>query len=73
MKKITYSEYAQIEVGDRSYSELQEKGEAEFMEFGVDYEDLEHGVGIYSSAIIKLSDGTVKNIPCEHIKFITKE
>jgi len=70
MKSIIYSEYVQIKTDTKSYMELQEKGGAEFMEFGVDYEELETGVGNYSTAIIKLYDGTVKNVPVENIKFI---
>ena len=70
MKRVIYSEHVNIKTDTRSYLELQEKGEAEFLQFGVDYEDLEHGPGNYSTAIIKLDDGTIKNIPCEYVKFI---
>jgi len=45
------------------------KGEAIFHQFGVDYEEFETGPGNYSTAIIELPDGTVKNIPVENIEF----
>ena len=49
------------------------KGEATFHEFGVDYEEFESGPGNYSTAIIELPDGSVKNIPVEQIKFKGQE
>lgn len=70
MQRIIYSEYVEIKAEPYNYMELQEKGEAYLLEFGVDYEELENGVGNYSTAIINLDDGTVKNIPVENIKFI---
>lgn len=49
------------------------KGEAIFHEFGVDYEEFEEGPGNFSTAIIELPDGTVKNIPAIDIQFTDKE
>lgn len=46
------------------------KSEATFHEFGVSYEEFESGPGNYSTAIIELPDGTVKNVPVEDIEFI---
>ncbi len=45
------------------------KGEAIFHQFGVDYEEFESGPGNFSTAIIELPDGTVKNVPVENIEF----
>lgn len=45
------------------------KGSAVFHQFGVDYEEFETGPGNYSTAIIELPDGSVKNVPVEHIAF----
>ena len=58
---------------NRRFSELEEKGEALFHEWGVDYEEFDAGAGTFSTAIIELDDGTVKNLPAEHIKFISGE
>lgn len=69
-RKVVYSEYVAINTESRSCMELQEKGTAEFMLFGVDYEELDNCVGSFTTAIIKLEDGTVKNIPVENVRFI---
>lgn len=47
-------------------------GEAIFHQFGVDYEEFEGGPGNFSTAIIELPDGTVKNIPVELVEFLTQ-
>ncbi len=57
----------------RKFSELEEKGEALFHEWGCGYEEFELGAGNFSTAIIELEDGTVKNVPAEYIKFISGE
>jgi len=45
------------------------KGGAIFHQFGVSYEEFESGPGNYSTAIIELQDGTIKNVPVENIAF----
>lgn len=50
-------------------------GTALFHKFGVDYEDVQtdynnYGTGMFSTAIIELEDGTIKNVYVELIKFI---
>ena len=74
MKRVIYSvnvHYPSTE-DHRQYWALEEKGEATFHQFGVNYEEFESGAGNYSTAIIELDDGTVLNIPAEHIKFINE-
>lgn len=44
-------------------------GHGIFHQFGVDYEGFETGPGNYSTAIIEMPDGTVKNVPVEMIVF----
>ena len=46
------------------------EGEAKFHQFGCNFEEFESGAGNFSTAIIELEDGTVKNIPVELIKFL---
>lgn len=70
MRKVKYSrnEYnSQTQI-----HEPVEIGEGYLLEYGVDYEELgsETGTGAFSTAIIELPDGTVKNIPVEFIRFI---
>lgn len=44
-------------------------GNGTFHQFGVDYEEFEAGAGNYSTAIIEMSDGSVKNVPVELVVF----
>lgn len=68
---VKYYEYKRI--GETSTFDKVLKGAAVFHQFGVDYEEFETGPGNYSTAIIELPGGIVKNIPVELIKFIHKE
>ncbi len=43
-------------------------GQGTFLEFGVDYQELEYGVGTYSVALV-LVNNEVKSIPVDLIKF----
>ena len=76
MRKVIYSEYVNRVEGLNPITtnwQLEEKGEALFHEWGCNFEEFEFGAGTFSTAIIELEDGTVKNIPAEHIKFISGE
>ena len=44
--------------------------DAVFCSWGVDYEELENGIGNYSTAIVQLSDGSIKNVECSLIRFL---
>jgi hypothetical protein len=48
-------------------------GSGIFRAWGVDYEELQNGVGIYSTAIVEMPDGTVKNWPADMIRFEDKQ
>lgn len=41
-----------------------------FHQFGCDYEEFETGPGNYSTAIVEMEDGTIKNIPVQDVEFI---
>lgn len=41
-----------------------------FHRWGCDYEEFESGPGNYSTAIVEMEDGTIKNVPCEMVQFI---
>lgn len=43
-----------------------------FHGWGVDYREFEDCPGNFSTAIVELEDGTVKNVPCDMVKFVTK-
>ena len=44
-------------------------GNGIFHQFGADYEEFESGPGNYSTAIVEMPDGSVKNVPVEMIVF----
>ena len=44
-------------------------GHGIFHQFGVDFEEFEAGPGNYSTAIVEMPDGSVKNVPVELITF----
>jgi len=44
-------------------------GNGLFLQFGVDYEEFESGAGNYSTAIVEMPDGSIKNVPVENIIF----
>lgn len=78
-RKVIISEYKLVtnEHGDavRDFDgkvkyELEETGVGVFGGYGVDYEEFDNGVGNYSTAIVEMEDGTVKNIPVGQVKFI---
>ena len=65
-RKVVFFRYERSENGN--YEKVAE-GHGEFLGFGVDYEELNNGAGTFSTAIIELPDGSVKNIPVELIVF----
>ena len=67
MRKVIVSEHKQQE--DRKWK-LEEKGEAIFHVFGTNYEQFENGAGIFSTAIVEWPDGTMSNVPVEHVRFL---
>lgn len=44
--------------------------EANFHQFGCKYDEFETGTGNYSTAIIELDTGEVKNVDVEKVEFI---
>jgi hypothetical protein len=49
---------------------LEEKGEAMFHQFGVNYEEFATCAGNYTTAIVEWPDGTISNVPLEHVRFL---
>lgn len=46
-------------------------GQGVFLGFGTDFEELNHGVGQFTTGIIELHDGTMKSVPVEMIQFMS--
>ncbi len=44
-------------------------GRGVFMQYGCDYSEYETGPGNYSTAIVEMDDGTVRNVPIEGLVF----
>lgn len=49
--------------------QMREAGAGNFHQFGLNCVESENGIGTYSTAIIEMPDGTVKNIDVELIRF----
>jgi hypothetical protein len=45
-------------------------GEGTFHQWGCNYNEFDSGPGNFTTAIVEMEDGTVKNIDCELIEFI---
>ena len=48
-------------------------GTGSFHGFGIDYEECNRGAGSFSTAIIEMPDGTVKNVSLDMIKFVKED
>lgn len=48
-----------------------EKGK--FHTFGVDWEEIGDGVGLFTTAVIELPDGTMLNVPVVNVKFASQD
>jgi hypothetical protein len=66
-RKVMISEYKRQP--DNKFK-LVEKGVALFHAFGTRYEEFDTGAGNYSTAIVEWADGTMGNVPVEHVRFL---
>ena len=66
-RKVVVYEYQKV--AGKSHYEKVAVGNGIFHQFGVDYEEFETGPGNYSTAIVEMPDGIVKNIPVDLIVF----
>jgi hypothetical protein len=65
MRRVEVFEYA-----NRVRSSI---GTGDFVQYGISYEDFENGPGMYTTAIVEMNDGTVKNVYVENIRFLDKD
>jgi hypothetical protein len=68
MRKVKTFKYERLE-GNTFFSKV-EDGEGLFIQYGIDYEQCEYGTGNFSTAIVEMPDGAVKNISVDLIQFI---
>jgi hypothetical protein len=66
-RKVVVYEWQKVK--GQSHCEKVPVGHGIFHQFGVDYEEFETGPGNYSTAIIEMPDGSIKNVPVENIVF----
>ncbi len=66
-RKVAVYEYQRAK--GESYFEKICIGHGIFHQFGVDYEGFESGPGNYSTAIVEMPGGAMKNVPVELIVF----
>jgi hypothetical protein len=67
MRKVMVSEHKKQSSGAW---ELEERGEALFHQFGVDYEEFESGSGNFTTAVIEWDGGKVENVPVHLVRFL---
>jgi hypothetical protein len=73
MRTVTLLKYYVPEGYNGGELHIKACGSGIFRVWGVNYEELENGVGIYSTAIVEMPDGTVKNWPADMISFEDKQ
>lgn len=67
MRKVVVYEYKRAK--GQTYYEKVPVGNGLFHQFGVDYEEFETGPGNFTTAVVEMPDGEVKNVPVELIVF----
>ena len=70
MRKVLVYKYEPI--ASKPFRKKVENGTGVFHEWGVSYQEADNGAGVYSTAIVEMPDGTVRNVPAENIKFLEK-
>ncbi|MCP4706126.1 MAG: hypothetical protein GY865_16120 [candidate division Zixibacteria bacterium] len=68
---VKYYKYKKEKNEAGSYWAKKYQGMAVFHEFGIDYEELDNCIRSFSTAILELPDGSIKNLPVELIAFCT--
>lgn len=64
MRKVIWQDYRKRQ-GERDTPAI-------WHQWGCNYEEFDSGPGNYSTAIIELPDGTIKNVPADDIRFLDK-
>jgi len=67
LRKVVLYKYERVKFSNR-YEKVPD-GHGLFHGFGVDYEELENGVGNYTTAIVEIPSGEIKNVPVELVIF----
>ena len=70
MRKVEFYEYKRKFVDGKWLRTVSKATNGVFHQWGSAYEEFETNAGNFSIAIIELSDGTIKNVPVENVKFM---
>lgn len=71
MRKVQAYKYEKPVSPSSTWNKI-EDGIGIFIQYGVNYEEFDAGPGNFTTAIIEMPDGTVKNVPVENIQFLDK-
>lgn len=69
MRDVTLLEYYKPDDYKGGSWSVREAGKGKFHTWGVDYEEFEAGPGNFSTAIVEMPDGTVRNWRADMIRF----
>ena len=72
MQKVMVEKWTKVHTKTKGFHSMKiPDGNAEFMAWGIDSKERSCSVGPYSTAIIKRHDGSIENVDCELIKFVS--
>ncbi len=66
-RKVVVYKWEKVK-GQSHYDKVAD-GNGIFHQFGVDYEEFESGPGNYSTAIVEMPDGSIRNLAVEMVVF----
>jgi hypothetical protein len=66
-RKVVVYEWQQAK--GQPHMEKVSVGNGVFHQFGCDYEEFEAGAGNYTTAVVEMPDGSIKNVPVEMVIF----
>ena len=52
---------------------VEPKKTATFHQFGIDFEELDHGTGQFTTAVVEHKNGMVQNLPLDMIRFVDND
>ena len=71
-RRVAFKRYVKTGEGLKVKWELQEIGEGDFLDWGVDYEELEGGPGMFTVGIIETGLGIIELVRADYLRFLTR-
>ena len=73
MRRVKYKKTVYVPPTENEKGRWEKEiGEGVFHCWGLDYEEMDIGAVNFTTGIVELDDGTVRNVPAENIQFIDK-